>query len=505
MSRPVVRAAGCGIAASAVGLTATELAGALLAPSRPSLVSSVASRVVVALAGPLRDPAVRLFGTNDKAALVTGIVVVTLAVGATVGVLARHLPPVGPLAFAGFAAAGAWAAWRDPNAAPATSTLAAATGALVGSISLRALLGRESRRDEREAFHDGRRDVVVAFAAMAAMALAGTQGARWLRERSRPIRRAGDLPAPRRTAEVPPQQPFPLDGLDPYITAATDFYRIDTAVFVPSIDPATWRLSIDGMVEHPRTYSYEQLLTMPMVEEVVTLACVSNDVGGHLVGNARWLGVPLRDLLAHAGVHPAATQIVGRAADDFSVNVATADALDGRVALVAVGMNGAPLPAKHGYPARLVVAGFYGYASATKWLTSIELTRREDHDSFWVERGWAKDGPIRLQSRFDTPRPGARLAADAVHLGGMAWGPAGGVGLVEVSIEGGPWRTARLGFVSTGDTWVQWSYEWADPTPGDHVAAVRATDVHGAVQTDRPSPPEPSGATGLHYRSFSVA
>ena len=500
--------------AAAVALTTTELVGATLAPRRPSVVASVATRLVDALAGPFRNVAIRSFGTNDKAALVVGVVVMSLALGALVGVLARRRGALAWLAFAAVASLGAWASWRDPAAARAASISAAAAGAVVGSITLRRLLPRgavpadgrpdDGRPDDELAPSAGRRGFLAAAAGTAGLALVGAMGSRQLRRRARPSRRAGALPAPSHAARVPDGQPFALDGLPPYITPADVFYRIDTAIFVPELEAATWRLTISGLVDRPLTLTYDDLLAMPLVEEVVTLACVSNDVGGHLVGNARWLGVPLRELLRPAGVHPEATQIVARAIDDFTVDVASADALDGRVAMVAVGMNGEPLPAIHGFPARLVVAGVYGYASATKWLSSLELTRRQDHESFWVERGWAKDGPIKLQSRFDAPEAGARLAPDAVRLGGMAWAPPVGVGAVEVRIDDGPWRTAQLGRVTSGNTWVHWSYTWTDATPGDHVAAVRATDGRGNPQVERPSPPEPSGATGYHYRAFSV-
>jgi Oxidoreductase molybdopterin binding domain len=243
---------------------------------------------------------------------------------------------------------------------------------------------------------------------------------------------------------------------------------------------------------------------MPLVEEPVTLACVSNDVGGNLVGNAVWRGVPLAQLLGMAGIRPEGTQIVGRSVDDFTVAFPTSMAMDGRTAMVAVGMNGELLPIRHGYPARLVVAGLYGYASATKWLKEIRLTRLEDFDSFWVERGWAREGPIKLSSRVDVPRVGTTVRAGPVPIAGVAWAPSIGVSAVEVKIDDGPWQAAELGGVASANTWVQWVFDY-DGTPGQHLVAVRAYDGAGRLQIEDPSPPEPSGATGYHYRSFYVA
>jgi DMSO/TMAO reductase YedYZ molybdopterin-dependent catalytic subunit len=303
---------------------------------------------------------------------------------------------------------------------------------------------------------------------------------------------------------LPAAQPFSVDGLSPYVTPNGDFYRIDTAIFVPQVDAATWKLTIKGKVDHTVSFTYADLLAMPLIEQPVTLACVSNDVGGPLVGNAVWLGVPLTKLLDRAGVHSDATQIVGRSVDDFTVGFPTEKAYDGRVAMVAVGMNGEPLPVTHGFPARLVVAGLYGYVSATKWLKDIELTRLEDYDAYWVPRGWSKEAPIKLQSRVDVPRSGATIPAGPTSIAGVAWDPSVGVSKVEVQLDDGAWNVAELGDVASKNTWVQWRYQWS-ATPGQHVAAVRAYDANGQVQTDVPSPPDPNGATGYHYRGFNVS
>jgi DMSO/TMAO reductase YedYZ molybdopterin-dependent catalytic subunit len=311
------------------------------------------------------------------------------------------------------------------------------------------------------------------------------------------------LPAPTSSVPVPPAQPFDVPGLSSYITPSGEFYRIDTALLVPLVDVTSWQLSVKGMVDRPFSLGFDELTGMGVIDAPVTLACVSNEVGGDLVGNAVWRGVPLRALLDRAGVHPEATQIVGRSVDGFTVGFPTATGLDGRTAMVAVGMNGEALPISHGFPARLVVAGLYGYVSATKWLTEIELTRLEDFDAYWIPRGWSKEGPIKTESRIDVPTDGAKLPAGTRTIAGVAWAPSRGISRVEVQIDGGAWRDAELGRVASANTWVQWIYRW-DSAPGRHQIRVRATDGTGAVQTAERRPPAPDGASGYHMRQVDI-
>jgi len=311
---------------------------------------------------------------------------------------------------------------------------------------------------------------------------------------------AADAPAAFQRPGVPS---YPIDGLSPYIVPSGDFYRIDTALVVPQVDVAHWKLSVTGKVDHPFTLTFDELQAMEQVEEAVTLSCVSNYVGGDLVGNARWQGVPLRALLDRAGVQSAGTQIVGRSVDGFTVGFPTAALDDGRTALVAVGMNGQPLPTVHGFPARLVVAGLYGYVSATKWLTEIELTGLEDFDAYWVPLGWAKEAPIKTQSRIDVPKAAATIRAGTTPIAGVAWAPDRGIRKVEVQVDDGPWRQAQLASVLSKDTWCEWMLPW-DATVGPHVLRVRATDGTGATQTGHESDPEPDGATGWHSRKVDV-
>jgi DMSO/TMAO reductase YedYZ molybdopterin-dependent catalytic subunit len=242
---------------------------------------------------------------------------------------------------------------------------------------------------------------------------------------------------------------------------------------------------------------------MPMVEEYVTLSCVSNEVGGPLIGTAKWLGVPLATVLGRAGVQKGADQIVGRSVDSFTVGFPTAAALDGRTALLAVGMNGEPLPVKHGFPARLVIAGLYGYVSATKWVSELEATTFDAYDAYWVPRGWSQRAPIKTESRIDVPR-GGTVAAGVVSVAGVAWAPTRGIDAVEVQIDGGSWRRAELATAISKETWRQWLYRW-NAEPGTHELRVRATDGDGKLQDGRDTPPPPNGATGYHTIVVRVA
>ena len=336
-----------------------------------------------------------------------------------------------------------------------------------------------------------------------------TVGARSLTNRSsvENVRLAIQLPP----ATVPAGEPaasigdaFAIDGLTPYVVPNDDFYRIDTALVVPQVDAESWTLSLTGMVDHPFTMSFDELLAEATTEDLVTLSCVSNEVGGTLVGNARWQGVPLTTLLDRAGVQGGATQIVGKSVDGFTAGFPTETAYDGRVALVAVGMNGEPLPTRHGFPARLVVAGLYGYVSATKWLREIHLTTWDDFDGYWVPRGWSKEGPVKTESRIDVPKPSARLSPGTTPIAGVAWAPTRGIAKVEVQVDDGDWRAAQLGDTVSDNTWVQWMIPW-EATAGPHTLRVRATDGTGETQTSDVARPDPNGATGWHTRRITVS
>ena len=294
-----------------------------------------------------------------------------------------------------------------------------------------------------------------------------------------------------------------VTGISPIVTPNSDFYRIDTAIVVPSVDVNSWELSISGMVDRPYTMNFAELIDMGLVETPVTLSCVSNRVGGNLVDNAVWRGVPLADVLNRAGVQRGATQIVGRSVDNWNSGFPTEYAFDGRVALVAVAMNGEPLPREHGFPVRLVIAGLYGYVSATKWLEEIRLTTWEGFDSYWVPRGWAKRGPIKTQSRIDVPRNSARVRAGRVAVAGVAWAPTKSVEGVQVQVGNGPWVNADLSNNMSVNSWRQWVYAW-NATPGTYKIRCRATDGTGYTQTSEIRPPAPDGATGWHTIDVTV-
>jgi DMSO/TMAO reductase YedYZ molybdopterin-dependent catalytic subunit len=293
-------------------------------------------------------------------------------------------------------------------------------------------------------------------------------------------------------------------GITSLVVPNDEFYLIDTAVLTPQVDPANWELRITGMVDQEMVYSYDELLERATTVAPVTLSCVSNEVGGSLVGNAVWQGVPLTELLDEAGVRDGATQIASRSVDGWSCGFPTEAAYDGRTALVAIAMNDEPLPLRHGFPARLVVAGLYGYVSATKWLTEIGLTTLEGFDGYWIPRGWSKLGPIKTQSRIDTPRDGTSFSAgETVPIAGVAWAPDTGIERVEIQVDDDDWIEAELGESLGEDTWVQWLVPW-QATAGRHVVQVRATDASGYTQTSEEAPPAPSGATGWHRIDLTV-
>jgi DMSO/TMAO reductase YedYZ molybdopterin-dependent catalytic subunit len=294
-----------------------------------------------------------------------------------------------------------------------------------------------------------------------------------------------------------------IPGLSPLFVPNKDFYRIDTALIAPTVSTDGWQLAIDGMVDNPLSFTYDDLWKRTLVEYDVTLSCVSNEVGGDLVGNARWLGVRLDELLAEAKVRPDADQIMGHSVDGFTAGFPTDTLADGRNAIVALAMNGEVLPVAHGYPARLVVPGLYGYVSATKWLSRIELTRFDRAQGYWIPRGWSERAPIKTQSRIDTPRRGAKVDG-TVAVAGVAWAPTRGITRVEVQVDDGPWQPANLGPEVSASSWRQWWWEWTTPPVGEHRLRCRATDGSGATQTEQRSRPDPDGATGWHTIDVEV-
>jgi DMSO/TMAO reductase YedYZ molybdopterin-dependent catalytic subunit len=323
---------------------------------------------------------------------------------------------------------------------------------------------------------------------------------------TKPASAPASLPRPVEVATIPAGAELSTPGLSPLVVPNDQFYRIDTALIVPSVDAATWRLTVKGMVDRPLSLSYADLAELPLIEQYVTISCVSNEIGGNLVGNAKWTGVRLRDVLSAAGVQTGATQLVGRSADGWTAGMPTAWVMDPkREPMIALQMNDAPLPRVHGFPARLIVPGLYGYVSATKWLTELELTTLEAFDGYWIPLGWSKEGPILTQSRIDVPRNGASVAAGRVAIAGVAWAPDRGISKVEVAIDGA-WQEAQISTPISSSTWVQWLVAWdsAAAGPGKHEIEVRATDGTGAVQTADRTPPAPDGARGHHSIRVTV-
>jgi DMSO/TMAO reductase YedYZ molybdopterin-dependent catalytic subunit len=516
-SRSLARLAG--VVAAGVALGVGELVSGTGNPGQ-SLVGSVGGEIIDQAPGSLVRTGIDSLGTADKPVLVTTIVVVCLALGAWVGPAARRRPWVGWLAFGAAALEGMVAGLRDPLADHAVTVLAAVAAAVAGSVTLTLLLRRlpadvpvgPAPLPQPGTGAADRRTFLTWTGTAGAVGVVAAVGGRALAARTPPSSTATTVVLPVPTATLPGATsatvvaPAGLDveGLSPLITPNADFYRIDTALTIPRPNLDSWRLRIDGAVDSPFALSFEELLALPQVEAPLTIACVSNKVGGDLVGNAVWQGVPLSTLLERAGVGTGAdaAQIVGRSLDGFTVGFPTDVGLDGRTALVAVGMNGEPLPAQHGFPARLIVEGLYGYVSATKWLSSIEL-KSWDFDAYWIDLGWGKEGPIKTQSRIDVPRSSGGLSPGPVAVAGVAWAPGRGIRAVEVQVDDGPWERADLGPEISDGTWRQWVWQW-DATAGGHTLRVRATDGTGEVQTAQVAPPEPDGATGYHTRKVTV-
>jgi DMSO/TMAO reductase YedYZ molybdopterin-dependent catalytic subunit len=497
-----------GVAAAALGLGVSELAAGIFG-SLPSLFQGLGEWVIDIVPKSVKDLAIDIFGTNDKLALLVSIALVTLAIGAVVGVLARRRFVIAIVVFIGFGLIAALAAARDPSVSLGLAIIPAGLAAITSLVSLQWLYDRAPSAEPDAATENktstagkSRRAFLYGFGAVVGVAALSAGIGRTLQVRGkRLIAGRGDvvLPAPAQAlAPVPAGAELDIQGLSTVITANQDFYRIDTAFSVPRVELEGWSVSVGGMVDRPYSLTYSDLLDLRMVERDITMSCVSNRVGGTLVGNARWLGVPLSEILDRAGVQEGADQLVGRSVDQFTVGFPTETIYDGRDAILAVGMNGEPLPFEHGFPARMVVAGLYGYVSATKWLSEIELTRWDDFDAYWIPRGWAKLGPIKTQSRIDTPSDGARVDAGTVTVAGVAWAPDRGISRVEVQLgEDADWVEAELSEALSKNTWLQWATEWT-PTPGSYQIQVRATDGDGNTQTEEIRPPAPDGASGWH-------
>lgn len=537
----------------------------------PSIFVALAQAVITLTPGEFVTRGIEALGTADIPVLVTSLVAGTLVVAALLGILSVRRPSVALLVVGILAVVAVAAAFAQPGVA-AAATILTVIGALAAGCAVTSFLtstagltpsAEKSAPDSavagsvndpdspvvrsREA-HSGRGTAVgragflLLSGGAAAAGLAAVGVGRLLAGQNAPEAAApkkleipdsakptsdkpsgkaeedgAKKPAVKHETLPPPDPEASLDvpGMLPLITPAKDFYLIDTVLQSPRIDVNTWKLSVKGAVENPVEFSYKDLLGMSTREADVTLSCVSNEVGGGLVSNGRWTGVLLSDVLKEAGVSrekitSASRQLVGRSVDGWTAGFKTDIALDGREALVAFGLNGSELPAKHGYPVRLVVPGLYGYVSATKWITEIELTNW-DFDAYWIQRTWTKDGPVKTQSRIDTVKDGESLPAGTVQIGGVAWAPHRGISKVEVSTDdGSSWNEARLAKQLDDDSWRQYVYDWdAGSASGDYTLQVRATDGEGVTQTGKQRAPHggggTDGATGYHTIQISVA
>lgn len=490
------RSATAGLLAGGASLAVGELVAGVRG-SRVAPVIAVGDRFIENVPRPVKDVAIDVFGTADKAALLLGIYALVALFAAGVGLVAEKRLALGVGGIAVFGGVGAWAG----------APLASAIGAVVGMGVLWLLLRSASEASDEQAPDAERRRFLVGGGSVAAVAVVAGSMGRFLQGRvsAAASRAAVVLPRPSRpAAAVPAGAELGVEGLTPFSTPTGDFYRIDVNLIVPQVEAETWTLTVKGMVDRELTLSYADLLARDVVEEDITIACVSNEIGGRLIGNARWLGTPLLPLLDEAGIADDADQVVGRSTDGFTVGFPVSALRDGRPALVAFGMNGEVLPIRSGFPARLIVSGLYGYVSATKWLSEIELTRFDAFDQYWVERGWEARGPIKTQSRIDTPRGYASAGRDGtIPIAGVAWAQTRGIAKVEVRVDDGEWREAELGDAPDEHTWRQWVLR-APLSVGRHRLTVRATDGDGETQTEDEVPPFPDGATGWHAVTVTV-
>lgn len=490
-----------GIVAAAVFLAIAELAALLFARGSSPLLT-VGSFVIDIVPRWAKEFAIETFGGNDKIFLLVSLGVAVVIAAAIAGVLQQIRPPLGVVVLI---AAGVFAGATTVTRAGATplAVVPVMLGLAAGVVILILLSRRLPKRaangsdDERAAF-DRRGFFRVAGIAAAGAVVVGV-GARLVNVTTSSITAVRDalkLPAPKSTVTIPDGAEADVDGLSPLFTPNDKFYRVDTALTVPTVDPATWTLTIDGMVGEQVQITFEELLAMGLDEYVITMTCVSNEVGGNLLGNAKWLGIPVRDVLKRAMPDSKADMVLSTSVDGFTASTPLESLTDPNLdAILAVAMNGEPLPLEHGFPVRMVVPGLYGYVSATKWLTKLTVTTFDKDEAYWTPRGYDAKAPIKLSSRIDTPRIDKQLPAGPAKIAGVAWAQTVGIAKVEVSIDNGDWQSVNLTTAINDDTWVQWWMDW-EATAGTHYVAVRATDQAGNLQIEEQAPIAPNGSSG---------
>lgn len=504
---PTAMAALAGAVAAAVVLAVAELIGAFFT-ARATPVIALGSTFIDFTPPWMKDFAIATFGTNDKAALFVGMGLTIFLLACVLGVVTYRKWALG---VAGVLLMGTVIVASVVTRAGVKPLDAIPTvlGTLAGLVVLRLLIalvwqtGHAAPADipakEPERPGTSRRRFFAAAGITAAAAGVAATGGRLLgaaRSNIAQARNALQLPAPvKAAAAVPAGVQSPVAGVTPWVTPNGDFYRIDTALSVPEINADDWELRIHGLVEEEVRLTFQDLLDADLIESHVTLTCVSNPVGGNLAGNAKWLGLPIREVLKRARPTNGADMVLSTSIDGFSASTPLEVLQDDRDAMLAIGMNGEPLPLEHGYPVRMVVPGLYGFVSATKWVVDLEVTRFADSKAYWTERGWSERGPIKTMARVEVPKSFAKVPAGRMAIGGTAWAQTRGITKVEVQIDNGGWAEATLSAEASVITWRQWSYEW-DATPGPHYIKVRATDGTGEVQTDQRAEPVPDGASG---------
>ncbi|MGC7097694.1 molybdopterin-dependent oxidoreductase [Amycolatopsis lurida] len=503
---PVLVAALLGVLALLAALAAGHLvAGFLGGNASPYL--AVGNAVIDLTPVELKDYAVRTFGTYDKLVLLLGMAVVMVLVSAAAGVASRRSVLPGAVVIAAFGVVGivAVAARPDLTAVAVLAPIASLLAGVGVFAWLHRLFHGKAKAEQEEG--PSRRSVLFAGAGVVVGAgMAGTAGQVLAGARDAASSRAnvGALVPARTAPAIPADADFVKLGTPPFLTPNKDFYRVDTALSVPQVRTEDWRLRIHGMVDRELTYDFADVRDRMLVERTITMTCVSNEVGGPYVSTANFVGVDLADLLAEAGVRPGAEQLFSTSVDGWTAGTPVAAALDrGRGAMLAIGMNGEPLPIEHGFPARMVVPGLYGYVSATKWVVDLEITTWAARRAYWLERDWAEQAPIKTQSRIDFPKGFETLPAGKVRLGGVAWAQHTGVAAVEIRLNRGPWQEATLSKEVNADTWRMWWHEFDVPA-GSHQISCRATDKSGYVQTEERRGTVPDGATGLHTISFTT-
>jgi DMSO/TMAO reductase YedYZ molybdopterin-dependent catalytic subunit len=521
-----------GIISAAAFLAAAELIALLVAPQASPLLA-VGSFVIDIVPQPFKEFAIATFGEYDKIALLAGLALAVIVAATIAGILELVRPPLGAVLFV-VAGVLSGAAILTRAAATFLSVLPPLAGTIAGVVIV-FLLGRMLRRwrdgvapaaasapsepvavaagspaDEspaQGATASSRRGFLRLSLLTAVASVVVGVGARVVSATTSSltaVRDALQIPAPRSRVTVPAGAELDVPGISPLFTPNADFYRVDTALTVPAVDPTTWRLKVTGMVDNPIELSFDDLVAMGLDEYAITLTCVSNEVGGSLLGNAMWQGVAIRDILAMAGPQSGADMVLSRSVDGYTASTPL-DALtdDGRDAIFAVAMNGEPLPLEHGFPVRMVVPGLYGYVSATKWVTEIKVTTFADDEAYWTPRGYAAEAPIKMSSRIDTPRSGTPVDAGTVPIAGVAWAQTVGIDRVEVSIDDGGWQAATLSTPINVDTWVQWYLEWK-AEPGTHYVTVRAIDSAGQTQIEERAPIAPDGSSGWQRTLVTV-